>query len=88
MPQEKTRRSEGAVHIMSFISFTTGSISNISYNITMNTGNGAWAISSCSLHDSVSVKYCEDNCKMKEHCQVWLSYQAKKKKTKVRVQFT
>lgn len=74
---------------MSTISFSySGSNGNVAFNFTMNTLDGDWIISGCSLHDSVSVKYCEDNCKMKEHCKVWLEYKAKKDAAREKVQFT
>lgn len=49
-------------------------------------GDSIWVINGCSLHDSVSIKYCEESCKMNEHCTVWLA--VKRSKEKVKVQFT
>jgi hypothetical protein len=46
----------------------------------------SWAITSCSLHGTVSIDYCDTKCGMKEHCEIWLNY--KKKNGKEKVEFT
>jgi hypothetical protein len=61
----------------------------INFNATVNSSTSvSWAITGCTLSQTVDAGYCAERCAMCDHCEIGIARKKQWKKRKEKVHFT